>query len=115
MCACACACACACTRACGRGRVCVCVCVHACVHVHACMHIMCAVHQCLHVIIVLFIKLEGARASTGFCVDVKPYAHGRIGRVAPPHDAFLRPIYSCAGHRRAAGGRAGDLAGQLAL
>ena len=32
--------------------------------------------------------LEGARASTVFCVDVKPCAHGRIGRVAPPHDAF---------------------------
>ena len=46
---------------------------------------------------VLLFKLEGARASTGFCVDVKPCVNGRIGRVAPPHDAFLRPIYSCAG------------------
>ena len=28
---------------------------------------------------------------------LKPCAHERIGRVAPTHDAFLRPIYSCAG------------------
>ena len=27
--------------------------------------------------------------------------HGRIGHVAPPHDAFLQPIYSCAGRGRA--------------
>ena len=73
--------------------------------------------------------LEGVRDSTGFCVDVKSVkcfersngldtalyknylylfcfnvkhcAHGWIGRVAPPHDAFLRPIYSCAGRGRA--------------
>ena len=31
-------------------------------------------------------------------VELKPCArHERIGRVAPTHDAFLRPIYSCAG------------------
>ena len=35
---------------------------------------------------------------------LKPGAHGRIGRAAPAHDAFLRPIHSCAG----------DLAKQLA-
>ena len=30
-------------------------------------------------------------------VELKPCAHERIGRGAPTHDAFLRPIYSCAG------------------
>ena len=52
-------------------------------------------------IISIIIITRGARGSTGFCVDVKPCAHGRIGRVAPPHDAFSRPIYSCAGRGRA--------------
>ena len=31
-------------------------------------------------------------------VYLKPSAHERIGRAAPSHDAFLRPIYSCAGN-----------------
>ena len=50
----------------------------------------------------------GGRASTGLCVDVKSCAHGRIGSVAPPHDAFF------AADLLVCGPRAGDLVRQLA-
>ena len=53
------------------------------------------------------IILEGARASTRFCVDVKPCAHGRIGRVAPPQTRVAADLLVC-------GSRAGDLARSLA-
>ena len=47
---------------------------------------------------VLLLELE---CQYGLLCGCKALAHGRIGRVAQPHDAFLWPIYSCAGLERA--------------